>query len=162
MSDALRAKLDTLDLSADKVRDELARTGQVFRRKAEDIGDKAADAASDARAVSEIKAKYAADSTLSAWNISVACDHGHVTLSGTVTSPQDVGKAVALALEADGVRDVVSKLQVKSSDGGTSKTGARPSSVAATQLAMGQWDFFQGSSAFQVAAPEGGRTPVAV
>ncbi len=85
MSDALRAKLDTLDLSADKVRDELARTGQIFRRKAEDIGDKAADAASDARAVTEIKAKYAADSTLSAWNISVACDHGHVTLSGTVT-----------------------------------------------------------------------------
>ena len=72
-----------------------------------------ADAASDARAVTEIKAKYAEDSTLSVWKISVACDQGHVTLSGTVSSPEDIGKAVALALDADGVHDVTSKLEVK-------------------------------------------------
>jgi osmotically-inducible protein OsmY len=113
MSDALKAKLDTLDLHGDKIKDELARTGQIFRRKAEDIGDKAADAASDVRAVTEIKSKYATDSTLSAWKISVACDHGHVALSGTVSSPDDIGRAVALALDADGVRDVTSTLQVK-------------------------------------------------
>jgi len=63
--------------------------------------------------VTEIKAKYAEDSTLSAWKISVSCDKGHVTLSGTVSSPDDIGKAVALALDADGVRDVTSTLQVK-------------------------------------------------
>jgi osmotically-inducible protein OsmY len=71
------------------------------------------NAASDARAVTEIKAKYAMDSTLSAWKISVACDQGHVTLSGTVSSTEDIGKAVALALDADGVRDVTSTIQVK-------------------------------------------------
>jgi hypothetical protein len=113
MSDALRAKLDTLDLHADQIKDELAKTGEVIRRKAHDIGDAAADAASDARAVTEIKAKYAEDSTLSVWKISVGCDYGHVTLSGTVSSPGDIGKAVALALDADGVRDVTSALQVK-------------------------------------------------
>jgi hypothetical protein len=113
MSDALRAKLDTLDLHGDQIKDELAKTGEVIRRKAHDIGDAAADAASDARAVTEIKAKYAEDSTLSAWKISVSCDKGHVTLSGTVSSPDDIGKAVALALDADGVRDVTSTLQVK-------------------------------------------------
>ncbi len=64
-SDALRAKLDTLDLHGDQIKDELAKTGEVIRRKAHDIGDAAADAASDARAVTEIKAKYAEDSTLS-------------------------------------------------------------------------------------------------
>ena len=113
MSDALKAKMETLDLSGDKIKDELARTGQVVRRKAEDIGDKAADAASDARAIAEIKTKYATDSTLSVWKISVTCDHGHVSLSGTVSSPEDIGRAMALALDADGVRDVISTLQVK-------------------------------------------------
>jgi osmotically-inducible protein OsmY len=113
LSDAMRAKLDTLDLKSDEIKDELAKTGQVVRRKAEDIGDAAADAASDARAVAEIKAKYAKDSTLSAWDISVSCNQGHVKLSGTVSSPEDVGKAIALALDADGVRDATSTLVVK-------------------------------------------------
>ena len=114
LSDALKATMDTLDLRTDEIKDELARTGQIIRRKAHDIGEKAADAASDARAVTEIKAKYVADPDLSAWDISVSCHQGHVALSGTVSSPDDIGKAVALALEADGVRDVTSTLQVKS------------------------------------------------
>jgi osmotically-inducible protein OsmY len=113
MSDALRAKLDTLDLRSDQINDELSRTGKVFRRKAQDIGDQMADAASDARAVTEIKAKYAVDSTLSAWSISVGCTQGHVTLSGTVSSPDDIGRALAIALDADGVRDATSTLVVK-------------------------------------------------
>jgi osmotically-inducible protein OsmY len=113
LGDAMSAKLDTLDLSPDKIKDELANGGQIFRRKAEDIGDKAADATSDARAVTEIKAKYAADKTLSAWDISVSCDQGHVKLSGTVSSPEDIGRAMAIALDADGVRDATSTLSVK-------------------------------------------------
>jgi osmotically-inducible protein OsmY len=113
MSDALRAKLDTLDLNSDQIKDELARTGQVIRRKAQDIGDAAADAASDARAITEIKARYAKDPTLSVWKISVSCSQGHVKLSGSVKSPDDIGKAIALALDADGVRDVTSTLQVQ-------------------------------------------------
>ncbi|MEI9960704.1 MAG: BON domain-containing protein [Limisphaerales bacterium] len=91
----------------------MPRTGKVVRSKTQDIGEKVADAASDARAVTEIKAKYVADPTLSAWNISVGCSQGRVTLSGTVSSPDDIGKAVALALDADGVRDVTSTLEVK-------------------------------------------------
>jgi hyperosmotically inducible periplasmic protein len=113
MSDALSAKLDTLDLRSDQIKSELAKTGEVVRRKAHDIGEAAVNAASDARAVTEIKAKYAEDSTLSVWKISVLCNQGHVTLSGTVASPDDIGKAIALALDADGVRDVTSTLQVK-------------------------------------------------
>jgi osmotically-inducible protein OsmY len=113
LSDAMRAKLDTLDLRTDQIRDELAKDGQIVRHKAQDIGAQAVNAASDVRAVTEIKGKYAADSTLSAWDISVACDQGHVKLSGSVSSPDDVGKAIALALDADGVRDVTSTLVVK-------------------------------------------------
>jgi osmotically-inducible protein OsmY len=114
VSDAVRAKLDTLELNGNQIKAELAQNGKVFRRKAQDIGDKLADAASDARAVTEIKAKYAVDSTLSAWNISVSCTQGHVTLSGTVSSADDIGRAIAIALDADGVRDVDSSLTVKS------------------------------------------------
>jgi osmotically-inducible protein OsmY len=113
MSDALRAKMDTLDLSADKIRDELKKKGEVVRRKAQDLDDQAVNAASDARAVTEIKGKYLADSTLSAWNISVSCAQGHVILSGTVSSPDDIGRAVAIALDAGGVRDVTSTLTLK-------------------------------------------------
>jgi osmotically-inducible protein OsmY len=72
-----------------------------------------ADAAADARIVTDIKAKYAADPDLSVWKISVSSDQGHVTLAGTVSAEENIGKAVALALEADGVRDVTSTLTVK-------------------------------------------------
>ncbi len=113
MSDALRAKLDTLDLNADQIKDELDRTGEVVHRKAQDIGEAAADATSDARAVAEIKAKYAMDPSLSVWKISVSCNQGHIKLSGTVSSPEDIGKAMALALEAHGVRDVTSTIRVQ-------------------------------------------------
>jgi hyperosmotically inducible periplasmic protein len=127
-SDALSAKFDTLDLNTSQIKDDLKHSGEVIRRKARDIGDQAADAASDARAVTEIKAKYVADPNLSVWKISVACKHGHVTLTGTVPSPEDIGRAVALALDADGVRDVISTLKVQSdqsTDQGTNvPTGA--------------------------------------
>jgi osmotically-inducible protein OsmY len=113
VSDALRAKLETLDLDTDQIKAELSKTGEVVRRKAQDIGAAAVSTASDARAVAEIKSKYAMDSSLSAWKISVSSNEGHVKLSGTVKSPEDIGKAIALALDADGVRDVTSTIQVQ-------------------------------------------------
>jgi osmotically-inducible protein OsmY len=36
-----------------------------------------------------------------------------VALSGTVSAEENIGKAVALALETDGVRDVTSTVTVK-------------------------------------------------
>ncbi|HEY3761143.1 MAG TPA: BON domain-containing protein [Verrucomicrobiae bacterium] len=114
-TDALKSKLDTLDLHTDEIRDELEHTGEVIRHKAHDIGAEEVNAASDAHAVMEIKAKYAVDPNLSVWKISVSCSQGHVTLSGTVSAPEDIGRAVTLALDADGVRDVTSTIQVKPS-----------------------------------------------
>jgi len=113
MSDALRAKLDTLDLRPDQIKEELTRSGKIFRRKAQEGGDPVVSAASDARVITETKAKYAADATLSAGSISVDCAQGHVALSGTVSSPEEIGRAVAVALDTDGVRDVTSTLEVK-------------------------------------------------
>ena len=113
LSNAFKAKMEALDLRTDQIKNELSRTGKIVRRKAYDIGAKVADAASDARIVAAIKASYTVDPNLSVWNISVSCADGHVNLSGTVSSPDDIGRATALALGTDGVRDVVSTIQVK-------------------------------------------------
>lgn len=110
---ALAARLEVLELRAEDIRNELAEKGRIVRRKARDIGEAAANAALDARTTATIKAKLAADPDLSALSISVATTAGQVTLSGTVASPELIGKATALALETDGVREVVSVLQVK-------------------------------------------------
>lgn len=110
---ALPSALDALELRADDIRKEVAETGKVVRRRARDLGAVVADATADARATAAIKAKLAADPDLSALGISVDTTAGRVTLAGTVASPDLIGRAMALALETDGVGGVVSTLQVK-------------------------------------------------
>ncbi len=113
LSDALKAKMDTLGLHSDQIKDEMARSGKVVRSKTKEIAGKVADATADARIVTAIKAKYASDPDVSVWSISVSCSDGHVSLSGTVPTADGIGKAVALALEVDGVQDVSSTVQIK-------------------------------------------------
>ena len=111
--DAAKVRLVAWHLTGDDIKDELARTGKVVRRSARDAGAAIADATVDARITGKIKAKLVADRELSAWNISVNTTDGHVTLAGTVSSPELIGKAMLLVLETDGVRDATSNLQVK-------------------------------------------------
>jgi osmotically-inducible protein OsmY len=106
-------QLRVLDLRSDDIKDELARTGQVVRRKAHEAGQAIADATADARVTGAIKAKLLASKDLSALNISVNTTAGVVTLSGHVTSADNIGKAMLLAMQTDGVREVISTLQVK-------------------------------------------------
>jgi hyperosmotically inducible periplasmic protein len=82
-------------------------------RSAREAGQAMADAAADIRITAAIKSKLVASSELSAFNISVSTTGGVVTLSGTVPSSDAIGKAVRLAMETDGVREVVSSLRVK-------------------------------------------------
>jgi gas vesicle protein len=111
--DLIEEKLKLLDLRSEDIRDDLARTGQVVRRKAREIGQAIADGTADARTTAKIKGKLLANRDLSAMNISVNTTTGVVTLSGSVSSPEDIGKAVLVAMETDGVREVISSLQVK-------------------------------------------------
>jgi len=111
---ALQEKLRLLHLDTANLQEELARGGQVIRRAARDLGRALADATADARITAAIKAKYVADPRLSALRISVNCTDGRVTLAGSVPAPEDIGRAMLLAFEADGgVREVVSTLQVR-------------------------------------------------
>jgi len=111
--EAVTNQLQVLHLRPDEVKDELARTGQVVRRAAAEAGQAIADATADARTTAAIKAKLLASRDLSALNISVNTTAGVVTLSGTVASPEHISKAMLLAMETGGVREVVSTLQVQ-------------------------------------------------
>ncbi len=112
-SDAVSEKVKELDLSPQRIKDELARSGQVVRRKAEAAGKAINDATADARITTAIKAKLVARSDLPGLSISVNTTDGVVTLSGAVNSTGDIGKAMVLAMETEGVRQVISTLQVK-------------------------------------------------
>ncbi len=112
--DAVDAKMTAWHLRGDDIKDELNRTGKVLRRQASEFGVAVANATSDAAITTKIKAKYAIDRDLSAFGISINTTDGRVTLAGNVTSHQQIGKAMLIALETDGVREVNSTLQVKS------------------------------------------------
>lgn len=111
--DMVDGKLTTWHLRGDDIKDELTRTGKVLRRSVREAGATVADASVDAAITAKIKAKYAIDRDLSALGISVNTTDGRVTLAGNVPSPEQIGKAMLLALETDGVREVNSTMQVK-------------------------------------------------
>jgi len=100
-------------VTVDDVVEELARTGTVIREKARKVGDAVADAAADLRLTAAIKTKLLAEPGLSGAKINVDTADGVVTLSGTVTSTNQLVRAMNIALETEGVRKVVSTLQVK-------------------------------------------------
>ncbi len=101
-------KLTPSDIKAD-----LQKGGRVVRDKTVAAGEKVGGAVDNARIVTVINAKYVADSDLSAWKINVDADSGVVTLNGTVKSEDFIGKAIVLALDTDGVHQVVSLLKVE-------------------------------------------------
>ncbi len=108
VKNAIGDKLTEWHLTPDDIKNDLAKTGQVVRTKAQAVGEKIADG----RIVTVIKAKYVIDRDLSAIDISVDSQDGAVALGGTVASPELIGKAIALALDTDGVRGVTSKIAV--------------------------------------------------
>ena len=110
--DSIEQKFHELKLGTNDIKDELARTGQVVRRKAREAGQALADATADARITAAIKAKFVADPDVSALSISVNTTSGIVTLSGTVSSAEEISKAMLLAMETEGVTQVISTLQM--------------------------------------------------
>jgi len=110
---ALDEKLRSWKLDRESITNELARTGRVIRDKASAAGQALKDATADARVTAAIKTKLVKDPDLSAWDIHVSTTDGVVTMSGTVSSPELIGKAMELALDTDGAHQVISTLQVK-------------------------------------------------
>jgi len=113
MHTAIDAKLDFLHLKANDIKEELAAKGKVVRRQTREAAEEVKDATKDAAITTKIKSKYALDKDVSALNVSVNTTDGVVTLSGTATSYDSISKAMLIAMETEGVRQVVSTIQVK-------------------------------------------------
>jgi hyperosmotically inducible protein len=121
--DTLQDKMRELDLRPEQVKEDLERTGKVIRRKAREAGQAISDATADARITAAIKAKLLGSKELSALSISVNTTDGVVTLSGSVNSTEEISKAVLLAMDSEGVREVVSTLQVRQKHGPMNTNG---------------------------------------
>jgi hypothetical protein len=98
-----------IDLRPEVIKEELSKTGKVIREKAEEAGEKIADIT----ITTTIKGKLALEPDLSAREISVDTKDGIVTLIGTAPTPELIAKAISLAMETPGVKQVVSNLQIQ-------------------------------------------------
>ncbi len=97
-------------------------SGQVDTSRAREVGarvgettaeaaNRAEDALSDGALTAKIKSKMALDDLVQARSIDVTTKDRVVTLSGSVRSPREHERAVQLAKETAGVKDVIDKLR---------------------------------------------------
>jgi hyperosmotically inducible periplasmic protein len=112
LQETVKEHLKDWHLTAPEIKQELERTGKVVRKKAQEVGSAIADATADARITAAIKAKMVKDPEVSALRVSVNTTGGVVTLSGSVNTPEAISQAMKLALETEGVNEVISTLQV--------------------------------------------------
>lgn len=106
--ESISHKLVEWHLTPAEINQELEKTGRVVRTKAASAGQ----TISNARVAAVIKGKYALHDDLSARTINVDAEAGKVTLRGTAKSPELIARAIALALETEGVTSVDSQLTV--------------------------------------------------
>jgi osmotically-inducible protein OsmY len=91
-----------------------SRSTEAVEERAKKAGAAIADATTNARITAAVKAKLSTGMGLSALaDISVDTTEGLVTLSGTVSSKEEINKAAKIAAETEGVHKVISTLQVK-------------------------------------------------
>ncbi len=114
-NDSLKASVQQKlgEIRVDDIRQELERTGMVVREKAGRWTAAIAESAADARITAAIKSRLFAEPGVSSLGLHVTTTDGLVTLSGSAESHDQVAKAMRIALDTDGVRKVVSTVQVK-------------------------------------------------
>lgn len=117
---ALGKKLDDWNLTASEIKSDLEKTGRIVRKRTLSAGERVGGALDNARVGAVIKGKFIADKDLSALDIEVDADKGVVTLTGSVASAELVGRAIALALDTEGVTEVVSLVAVSADPTDTS------------------------------------------
>ncbi|KIE04856.1 hypothetical protein NF27_FN00050 [Candidatus Jidaibacter acanthamoeba] len=79
----------------------------------DNITSKVGDAISDTTITTKIKAKLAADSIASAYNISVETNQGVVTVSGKAPNQEAVDRTINIVKDTDGVREVKNNLTIQ-------------------------------------------------
>ena len=110
--DLAAEKIIEWHLTPEEIKAEVERTGRIVRAKTDAAVAKSGVVIDNARVVAVITAKLVGDRQLSARQITVVSEQGVVTLAGTVPSAELIGRAVTLALDTDGVTQVVSLLTI--------------------------------------------------
>ena len=118
-SDAARKADDKTDRAQDKADDKTDRAQEKGRDATDRAQDKAGSAAdragnviSDASITTAIKSKFLADPNVSGLKIDVDTTGGVVTLRGTVPNAAEKTRAMRLAKETDGVKNVRDQIKV--------------------------------------------------
>jgi len=111
--DAVGDKLVEWKLTPSDLKADFEKGGRIVRSKAAVAGARTGEVFDNARIVTVLNAKLLADSRLSALKINVDADAGVVTLKGTVKSIELIGHAIRVALDTDGVNQVVSLLTLQ-------------------------------------------------
>ncbi len=109
---AVAASLADMKLTPEDIKAELAKGGRIVRSKAAAAAAKSGEMFDNARVIAVINAKLVADPQLSALKIKIDADQGNVILNGTAPSAELIGRAINLALETEGVTQVVSLLGI--------------------------------------------------
>jgi hypothetical protein len=102
-------KLSDWHLTKPDIENDLSKTGEVVRTKAAQAGSRI----EDARIHAVIKSKYVLDRDLYGQSITITVTSGAVALTGSVTDEAFISKAVALAMDTDGVTVVKARLAVQ-------------------------------------------------
>jgi len=110
--DRVRDELADVDFDTARIAEELKQAGRVVRRKAVQVGQGLEEATRDGRTTARIEARYALDPTLKARKIDVDTEDGRVTIRGQVETPDEVARAMRMALEEENVSEVTAALQV--------------------------------------------------
>lgn len=98
-----------VDQAAYQVRYKMENTGETLREGALKVDQRALDATITAA----VKMKLASDERVSASQINVDTRDGIVTLQGAVSNSEEAAAAVERSQSVEGVRDIVSRLQVR-------------------------------------------------
>lgn len=107
--DDIRQTVGTTGVDTQKAREVGAKVGE----KTATAADQARRALNDGAVTAKIKAKMALDDTVKALDIDVDTVGTTVTVSGVVATDAQRQKALQLARETDGVKQVVDQLQVR-------------------------------------------------
>lgn len=109
---ATSARMMQWKLNASDIQADLDNDREIVRTKDENVG---APVATNDKSVVEsmVKGRLEADSDIAALDLNVDADkHGAVTLKGKARTAEEVGRAIALALDTDGVTKVTSKIKL--------------------------------------------------
>lgn len=103
------ATVGTTGIDTERARERAAQLGE----RAAEASAKAGEVVHDASMTTKIMAKMALDDLVKARTIDVTTDGPMVTLSGRVHSEAERDRAVRIARETEGVRQVVDRLRVE-------------------------------------------------